>query len=216
LNYFAKTKVILVTSSIQGEGKTFAAVNLAQSLCSVKNNKVLLLGLDLRNPKVHTMLGIDRKSNKGITNCLVDDKLDISTLIDKSDQVSFDFLLSGPIPPNPTELLLSDRLSAIIEFGKQHYDYVIIDSAPCLLVSDTLNISKYADTTLYMTKSKHTKIKLIDYINKLHEDKALNNIAVVINGCESGGQMGYSYGYSYGYNYGYNYGYSSNEEDSKT
>ena len=216
LNYFSKTKVILVTSSIQGEGKTFAAVNLAQSLCSVKNNKVLLLGLDLRNPKVHTMLGVDRKSGKGITNCLIDDKLDVSTLINKSDQVSFDYILSGPIPPNPTELLLSDRLSEIIEFGKQHYDYVIIDSAPCLLVSDTLNISKYADTTLYMTKSKHTKIKLIDYINKLHEDKALNNIAVVINGCESGSQMGYSYGYSYGYNYGYNYGYSSNEEDSKT
>ena len=215
LNYFSKTEVILVTSSIQGEGKTFAAVNLAQSLCSVKNNKVLLLGLDLRNPKIHTLLNLDRKANQGITNYLVNDTIDLKTLVEKNDQVSFDYILSGPIPPNPTELLLSDNLKDIIEFGKQNYDYVIIDSAPCLLVSDTLNISKYTDTTVYMTKSKHTKIKLIDYINKLHEDKSLNNIAVVINGCESGGPLGYSYGYSYGYNYGYNYGYSANEDHSK-
>ena len=212
LNFLDKSKVILVTSSIQGEGKTFAAVNLAQSLCSVKNNKVLLLGLDLRNPKVHTMLNIDRKLNKGVTNFLVDDKIDIKTLVEKNHQVSFDFILSGPIPPNPTELLLSDNLNDLIEFGKQNYDYVIIDSAPCLLVSDSLNISKYAGTTVFMTKSKHTKIKIINYINKLNNDKALNNIAVVINGCESGSNFGYSYGYGYGYNYGYNYGYSSNEK----
>ena len=216
LNYLSKTKVILVTSSIQGEGKTFAAINLAQSLCSVKNNRVLLLGLDLRNPKIHTMLNLDRKANQGITNYLVNDTIEIKTLVEKNDNVSFDFILSGPIPPNPTELLISDNLNDIIEFGKQNYDYVIIDSAPCLLVSDTLNISKHADTTVYMTKSKHTKIKLIDYINKLKEEKSLKNIAVVINGCESGGPLGYSYGYSYGYNYGYNYGYSSNEDDSKT
>ena len=214
LNYFSNTQVILVTSSIQGEGKTFAAVNLAQSLCSVKNNKVLLLGLDLRNPKIHTMLNLDRKANQGITNYLVNGTIDLKTLVEKTNEVSFDFILSGPIPPNPTELLLSDNLIDIIEFGKQNYDYVLIDSAPCLLVSDTLNISKYADSTVYMTKSKHTKIKLIEYINKLSEDKSLNNIAVVINGCESGGSLGYSYGYSYGYNYGYNYGYSENEDNS--
>ena len=99
---------------------------------------------------------------------------------------------------------------------KKNYDYVIIDSAPCLLVSDTLNLSRFADTTIYMTKSKFTKLKLVDYINKLYTDKSLNNITVVLNGCESGGTYGYSYGYSYGYNYGYNYGYSSNEADSKT
>ena len=216
LSYFSKNKVILVTSSIQGEGKTFAAVNLAQSLCSVKNNKVLLLGLDLRNPKVHTMLGIGRKTNKGVTNYLVSDNIEIKSIIEKNDKVSFDFILSGPIPPNPTELLLSDKLVELVEFGKLNYDYVIIDSAPCLLVSDTLNIANYADTTLYMMKSKHTKIKLIDYINKLKEEDLLNNIAIVINGCESGDSFGYSYGYSYGYNYGYNYGYSSSEDNLKT
>ena len=116
----------------------------------------------------------------------------------KSD---FDFILAGPIPPNPAELLLSEKLSKIIHFGKQNYDYVILDSAPCLLVSDSLNLKRCVDITLYLTKSKHTKLDIINYINTLSEDESIPNIAVIINGLEK--NKG-AYTYNYGYNYGYN------------
>ena len=114
-------------------------------------------------------------------------------------------ILSGPIPPNPSELLLSNKLEEIIQFGKQNYDYVIIDSAPCLIVSDSLNIIKYADTTIYVIRSCFTGLELIEYINKLSKDKIINNLAVIINGLQENDKQ-------YSYNYGYNYGYKEEDE----
>ena len=158
---------------------------------------MLLLGLDLRNPQLHKFLDINKNEENGITNYLIGNAHDIDSLISKNDNVDFDFILSGPIPPNPSELLLSNKLEEIIQFGKQNYDYVIIDSAPCLIVSDSLNLIKYADTTIYVIRSCFTGLELIEYINKLSKDKIINNLAVIINGLKENDKQ-------YSYNYGYN------------
>ena len=208
LSYISNPKTILVTSSIKGEGKTFTAINLAQSLTAVNNNKVLLIGCDLRNPQIHKLLDIT-KDQIGLTNYIINTKQEIQELIQKNEKINFDFILSGPIPPNPTELLATPRMSEIINYAKANYDYVIIDSAPCLLVSDTLSLTKLVDTTIYVTYSKVTELNLIHYINTLYEDKVVENMAIILNGIDSSNNnYGYKYGYKYGYNYGYKYGYS--------
>ena len=208
LSYISNPKTILVTSSIKGEGKTFTAINLAQSLTAVNNNKVLLIGCDLRNPQIHKLLDIT-KDQIGLTNYIINTKQEIQELIQKNEKINFDFILSGPIPPNPTELLATPRMSEIINYAKANYDYVIIDSAPCLLVSDTLSLTKLVDTTIYVTYSKVTELNLIHYINTLYEDKVIENMAIILNGIDSSvNNYGYKYGYKYGYNYGYKYGYS--------
>ena len=204
LSYISNPKTILVTSSIKGEGKTFTAINLAQSLTAVNNNKVLLIGCDLRNPQIHKLLDIT-KDQIGLTNYIINTKQEIQELIQKNEKINFDFILSGPIPPNPTELLATPRMSEIINYAKANYDYVIIDSAPCLLVSDTLSLTKLVDTTIYVTYSKVTELNLIHYINTLYEDKVVENMAIILNGIDSSDN---NYGYKYGYNYGYKYGYS--------
>ena len=208
LSYISNPKTILVTSSIKGEGKTFTAINLAQSLTAVNNNKVLLIGCYLRNPQIHKLLDIT-KDQIGLTNYIINTKQEIQELIQKNEKINFDFILSGPIPPNPTELLATPRMSEIINYAKANYDYVIIDSAPCLLVSDTLSLTKLVDTTIYVTYSKVTELNLIHYINTLYEDKVVENMAIILNGIDSSNNnYGYKYGYKYGYNYGYKYGYS--------
>ena len=133
---------------------------------------------------------------------MLNNEQDINSLIHQNESVDFDFILSGPIPPNPAELLLTERLHNLIAFAKQNYDYVILDTAPCVLVSDTLNLFKYADATIYLTKSKYTELKLVEYINQLKKDNLINNPAIVLNGLENNPN-------SYGYNYGYGYGYGS-------
>ena len=198
-------KTILVTSSILKEGKTFTAINLAQSL-ALANNKVVVLGLDLRNPQIHKYLEITKDADLGVTNYLTNNVQDISLLINQNPSVDFDFILSGPIPPNPAELLLSERLNDIIDFARKNYDYVILDTAPCLLVSDTLNILKYADSTIYVTRSRYTELNIIDYINQLKEENIVNNLSIVLNGLDQKSNK-----YGYGYNYGYGYGYKNED-----
>ena len=192
-------KVILVTSSIKGEGKTFAAINLAQSISSIKNTKVLVIGVDLRNPQIHRYINQDKDSVIGLTNYLNEKDIDYKKTITNSSSLNFDFILSGPIPPNPAEILLNSKLALLIEKAKKDYDFVILDSAPCLLVSDTLGIMNLVDSTLYLTKAKHTDLKLIEYINYLSTDKIIKNPAIVLNGVSSK-SIQYNYGYGYGYN----------------
>ena len=191
-------KVILVTSSIKGEGKTFAAINLAQSLSSINNAKVLAIGVDLRNPQIHRYINQDKDSIIGLTNYLNEKDIDYKEIITNSPDLNFDFILSGPIPPNAAEILLNSKLGLLIEKVKKDYDFVILDSAPCLLVSDTLGIMNLVDSTLYLTKANHTDLKLIEYINHLSSDKIIKNLSVVLNGVSTEG-MQYNYGYGYGY-----------------
>ena len=191
-------KVILVTSSIKGEGKTFAAINLAQSISSVKNTKVLVIGVDLRNPQIHRYINQTKDDSIGLTNYLNEKDIDYKKIIKNSSNLNFDIILSGPIPPNAAEILLNSKLGLLIEKVKKEYDFVILDSAPCLLVSDTLGIVNLVDTTIYLTKANHTDLKLIEYINHLSSEKIIKNPAIILNGVSTEGLL-YNYGYGYGY-----------------
>ena len=214
------SKVILSTSSIKGEGKTMSAFNIAASYAAT-GKKVLMVGADLRNPRLHNVLEIERLgTEKGLSSFLVSDSNEVisdhifSTAIFNS---SMDVLLSGPIPPNPAELLGSKKFESVLNTLKENYDYVIIDSAPLVLVSDTLPLLKYADLTLYTTRAHYTEKKLTDFIKGLVNDKKVINIGLIFNGVKSGGtsywKYGYSYRYSYQYKYNFGYGYGYEEDN---
>ena len=199
-----RNNLILITSSIKGEGKTIVSTNLA-SLLSHKYEKVLLIGADLRNPQIHKYIGSD-KSVKGLSNYIYSDNINWKDLLIKLDNL--DILLSGTIPPNPTELLSSKKFENFIKEISSKYDYIIVDSAPCLLVSDTFEISNLFDTTLYVVRANHSDKKLCDFINEIHKNNRLSNMNLVLNSVGNSSEYGYKYGYQYGYNYSYKYGYN--------
>jgi capsular exopolysaccharide synthesis family protein len=189
---------ILVTSSISGEGKTFIAVNLAKSLAE-KGKKVVLLGGDLRNPKIHKFLNLE-KPKKGIVNYVLDSKLDIHEITTSfsEDLSSFDIISSGIAQSIPTTILANPRFETLMSKLKNKYDYVVIDSAPTQLVSDTLIFAASADITLLVTRFRYTDKKLINYSLKLAKERKLKNMAYVVNGMKRS-----SHAYAYGYGYGY-------------
>ncbi|MFT5254325.1 MAG: capsular exopolysaccharide synthesis family protein, partial [Flavobacteriales bacterium] len=193
-------KVLFVTSSIQGEGKTFVSYNLANAYSNL-GKKVLIVGTDFRNPQLHKYLDLLIREGKGLSNYLNDNVVNWEDLIYKSKEAdfSFDILLAGVIPPNPTLLLSSSRFKNFIEEIKKEYDFIIFDTSPTLLVSDTLIISKYADTTLYVIRAGITEKKLLTFSNKLAVDKKIINMGYVINDVNFNGRYGYNYGYGYGY-----------------
>ncbi|OXA86332.1 GumC family protein [Flavobacterium hydatis] len=189
-------KIFFVTSSIKGEGKTFVSFNLASTLAQL-GKKILIVGTDLRNPQLHKHLDQSKLDNKGLSNYLHNNSLEWQDLLykNKTTDFSFDVLLSGDIPPNPILLLSSKRFTTFVNEIRGLYDIIVFCTPPTLLVSDSLIISKYADTTLYVVRSGMTEKKLVSYSSRLNEDKKLNNMGYVINDIASG------------YNYGHNYGY---------
>jgi len=203
-----KAHVVLCTSSIQGEGKSFAAMNLSLAMSSL-NKKVLLIGGDLRNPQIHKYLKIDKKRG-GLVNYLMDNSYDWKSSIIKSfeNHPTHEILIAGILPPRPTQLLTNGNFEKLIEEAKSSYDYIVIDSAPTLLVTDTLLMAHLADVTIYLTRANHTDKKLIAFYKDLKQKGKLKNLAIVINGLGPKNAYGYGYGYKYGYKYGYNYGYS--------
>jgi capsular exopolysaccharide synthesis family protein len=210
-------KIFFVTSAIKGEGKTFVAYNLANAYAHL-NKKILIVGCDLRNPQLHKHLEESRKSNKGLSNYLYDGTLSWEELIIKKqvDEYAFDVLLAGDIPPNPTLLLSSERFEKLINETKAIYDIIIFDTPPTLLVTDSLIISKFADTTIYVTRSGKTEKELIKYSSKLHLDKKITNMGYVVNDIHFKRSYGYGYGYNYNYSYNYGYGYGYGRDVEKT
>jgi capsular exopolysaccharide synthesis family protein len=209
------SKVILCTSSIKGEGKTICAYNIAASYCAT-GKKVILVGADLRNPQLHSLLEIERDIQKGLSASAVAENHNNLSEIISSHKIfnnSMDILSSGPIPPNPAEILGSSKCFDIINSLKNIYDVVVIDSAPLVLVSDTLPLLKLADLVLYSVRAHYTDVKLATFIRGLVDDKKIGNIGIVFNGIKAGGLSYYKYGYGYRYsyqsryNYGYGYGY---------
>ena len=189
-----KNPVILVTSSVNSEGKSYVATNLAISL-SLLNKKVALVGLDIRKPMLSTYLGL---SSEGcLTSYLSDDSYSIDDLVVPSEFSNLDILPSGIIPPNPNELLQSNRLDQLFDELRQRYDYVIVDSAPVAMVSDTFQLSRVADMTVYVCRARYTTFDLIDFLNQVNEQKRLPNIVTVLNGVNAK-SIGYGYGYGYG------------------
>jgi Mrp family chromosome partitioning ATPase len=126
-----------------------------------------------------------------------------------------DVVLSGQIPPNPSELLLSERFEDMINAAKAEYDYIVVDTAPTILVTDTALISRFADSTLYVTRAGLTDIRLMPHINEYYKDKKLINIGLIINGLPETGISAYKYGYTYGYAYGYGYNYGEKPSKKK-
>ncbi len=200
-------QTILVASTIKGEGKTFTAINLSISF-AIMNKKVLLIGADLRNPQLHRYLSTS-KSEVGLQDYLHDPSVDWHNIINKKqlENPNLDIILSGRIPPNPAELLSNGRKEQLINEAKKEYDIIIIDSAPTLLVTDTLLISQYVDATLYVVRADFTPKKLIPFSVNLSNREKLKNMTYVINNVGLNYGYGYKYGYSYKYKYNYAYGY---------
>ncbi len=210
--------VIVVTSVIKGEGKTFCATNIAFTKASL-GKKVLLIGADLHNPQIHTYLNVE-KNNDGLVNYLVDSNFNWKNALLKSDSVNCDILIGGQIPPNPAQLLNNGNFEKLLNEAKNIYDHIIIDTPPCLLVSDTFGIGEYADIMLFIIRCNHTNLDLLDFIKESYEKGVIKNESmIVLNGVGASNRYGYgyaynySYGYKYSYNYNYGYGYEYKSEE---
>lgn len=190
--------VIMFTSSTSGEGKTFTAANLAVSF-ALLGKKVLVVGLDIRRPRLSTLFEINNK-NKGITNLLTHDTPTRAEVLDEimpsGINKNLDILLAGPVPPNPTELLSRQSLEDVFAILRKEYDYVIVDTAPVGLVSDTLQIGRVTDITIIVCRADYTEKSAFELINTLHEEKKLPNVCIAINGIDMSKKK---YGYAYGY-----------------
>jgi capsular exopolysaccharide synthesis family protein len=206
-----KGKVIYVTSTIKGEGKTFVSLNMSLAFASVKK-KVLLVGADLRNPQLHTYFDINKSHIKGLSNYLHNPDVSLDDCITEGFGINeyHKICFSGIIPPNAPQLLAGDAFEKFLEEAKAEFDYVIVDLAPTLLVTDTLIVSRFADETVYVTKANHTDKKLLEYSKELNAKGKLRNMAYVVNGVGQSGSGRYGYGYTY--NYGYGYGYNTDSE----
>ncbi len=205
-------KVIMNTSTVKGEGKTFSALNLAMTYSSF-DKKVLLIGADLHNPQLHKYLNVE-KSITGLTNFLMDKNMNWeSALLKPNSELNCDILLGGAIPPNPAQLLSNGNLDVLLEKAKSKYDYIIIDTPPSLLVSDTLTIAHLADVVLFVTRCNHSNKEVLNFIKDVINDEKIKNVALVLNGLGKMNAYGYGYGYKYSYNYGYGYGYNSDDGD---
>ena len=207
-------KVILVTSTVSGEGKSFISANLAISL-SLLGKKVVIVGLDIRKPGLNKVFNISRKE-QGITQYLSNSEKNLMDLVQASDvSKSLYILPGGTVPPNPTELLARDGLDKAIETLKKNFDYVILDTAPAGMVTDTLLVGRVADLSVYVCRADYTRKAEFTLINELAENNKLPNLCTVINGLDlQKKKYGYYYGYGkygkyygYGKRYGYGYGY---------
>jgi capsular exopolysaccharide synthesis family protein len=188
-------KTIFVTSTIPGEGKTFLSVNLASTF-SLSGKKVLLIGMDIRNPKLNEYL--DLPNTPGLTNYLSLSKAQIDDFIVKLDKFdSFSILPPGKIPPNPTELLMNTKVDEMFVKLKKDYDYIIVDTAPVSLVSDTIMLAKYADTFVYVVRANVLDKRMLHIPKMLYKENKLPNMAVILNDTQV--IKGYGYGYGYGY-----------------
>lgn len=196
-----KGSVVLFTSSIQGEGKSFCAFHNAITISNL-NKKVLLIGVDLRNPQLHEYFNIDRNV-LGLTNYLSNKSDDWKQFLQKDTNFSnnLDVLFSGEIPPNPTQLLTNSNFESLIEEARNLYDYIILDTAPVQMVSDTLNFSYLADVTAFVLKYDYSEKNTLSNINSFVKKEQLKNIGIIINGVN----MKTAHGYGYGRNYSYQY-----------
>lgn len=197
-----KAKVILLTSSISGEGKTFCAENLA-SIYSISGKKTILIGADLRKPRMFRIFNDDNAS--GLSNYL-SGNLSNDKLIKKTAYSCLDYINSGPNPPNPAELLDKDNMNDLLDFLKKQYDYIIIDTPPICLVSDALPLIDKVDLTLYVVRQNYTKIGLLSYVNEMYKSEKIKNVSIVMNDTDY--SLGYGYNYGQGYYYYGQYGSS--------
>jgi len=186
-------KTILITSSIGGEGKTYTSINLA-SVLSLGGKKTVLIGVDLRKPKIFGDFNIS--NDKGLSNYLIG-QVSLDEVIQSTDYEFLDIISAGPIPPNPSELLLEGAFDELIAELKQKYDYIVLDTPPVGLVADAYQLMHHADVVLYMSRYNYTDKTLLRTIDEKYKNKEIENAAFILNDFES--KSGYGYGYGYGY-----------------
>jgi capsular exopolysaccharide synthesis family protein len=195
-----KCKKILVTSSVSGEGKTYVSLNLASAM-ALSGKKTCLVGMDLRKPKMSEYVGIDHKV--GLSTYLVD-RSEKEDIIMPTKYENLYLVPSGPVPPNPAELLLKDKMKDFLEYLEQDFDIVVMDTPPIGLVSETMDLLRFSDVNLYIVRQDYTHKKYLLMINDLYANDQISNFYAVFNGIRAGGDV-YDFG---GYNYGYGYNYS--------
>lgn len=185
----ARDKVVLMTSTSSGEGKSFISINLAASLALLGKN-VLLVGMDIRNPQLSNYLDIHPRF--GLTQYLASSDISLESLIHHMDEPStMDVICAGPIPPNPAELLLSHRVDELFDALRERYDYIIVDTAPIGLVSDTFTLDRIADASIYVCRANFTSLSDLELINDIHEKHRLKKVSLVINGTAAKKSYGY-------------------------
>jgi tyrosine-protein kinase Etk/Wzc len=197
-----KCKKIFVTSSIPKEGKTFCSVNLAATF-ALSDKKTLLVGMDIRNPKLDSYLSLP---SKGVTNYISQNENKINDYIVKVEGYNnFYVIPSGVVPPNPSELLMSEKIGLMFQSLEEEFDYIIVDTAPVSVITDTQIIAKYADAFVYVMRANYLDKRMLNYAQALYNDKKLPNMSILLN--DTIIKRGYGYGYGYGNGYGYGYGY---------
>ncbi|MFA5557194.1 MAG: polysaccharide biosynthesis tyrosine autokinase [Flavobacteriaceae bacterium] len=192
-----RAKTVFITSTLPKEGKTFVAVNLAGTF-ALSGKKTLLIGMDIRNPKLSDYLKLP---SKGLTSYLASNDVDLDSIIVKQEGYKeFYVMPPGIIPPNPAELLMSTKIAEMFEYLKAKFDYIIVDTAPVSLVTDTLLIAQNADAFVYVIRENYLDKRMLHIPQKLYKEKKLPNMSVLLNDTYS--RKGYGFGYGYGYGYG--------------
>jgi len=205
------TKTLMITSSVSGEGKTFCSINIA-TVFAMSEKRTVVVGLDLRKPKIFDDFNI--KNDIGIVNYLIGQK-SLEDITQKTNIPNLDVITSGPIPPNPSELIMGENMNHFFEELRQKYDYIIIDSPPVGLVTDAVELSQYVDVTLYIIRQNYTKKEMIHMLNNRVKREELKNVSIIFNGYENKAKYGSNYNYGYGYGYG-NYSNGYHEEELKS
>lgn len=206
MSYLSPNKeqlTILFTSSISGEGKTFASINMA-SVYSLLGKKTLLIGLDLRKPKIAEEFGL--VNDQGMSSCLSKD-IPWREVVKRTKYENLDIILSGPIPPNPAELLLQNKFSKIMSEIKQEYDVIVLDCPPAGLVSETKELFKHSDVNFFIFRQGFSNKSNIQILNNLIEKGGVSKIYAILNDVHIDKGYGFGYGYGYGYGYSSHYGY---------
>ncbi|MEN9489356.1 MAG: hypothetical protein RL494_1621 [Bacteroidota bacterium] len=205
----AGTKTLMLTSSVSGEGKTFCSMNIA-TVFALSEKKTVIVGLDLRKPKIFDDFNIENTT--GVVNYLIGQKT-LDEITHHTHIPYLDVIPSGPIPPNPSELIMGESMKKMIEELKLKYNYIILDTPPVGLVSDALELTAFCDATLYVVRQNVTRKEMLSLVNNKHKRGELHNISIVFNGFEHKAKYGNAYGYGYGYGYGnYANGYHETEK----
>ncbi|SFD73936.1 polysaccharide biosynthesis tyrosine autokinase [Flavobacterium phragmitis] len=189
------SKTLMITSSISGEGKTFCSINIA-TVFALSEKKTVIVGLDLRKPRLADEFQLN--TPLGVVNYLIKQN-SLEEITNSTSIPNLDVILSGPIPPNPSELILSDAMKELIEELKLKYDYIVLDTPPVGLVSDSLELVQFSDVILYIVRQNYTKKDMITLLNNRIKRGELTNVSIVLNGYENKAKYGGDYGYGYGY-----------------
>jgi capsular exopolysaccharide synthesis family protein len=188
-----KKRIITVTSTVSGEGKTFVSLNLA-GVIALSDTKVVILDLDMRKPKIH--MAFDEENHAGISTILIG-KHKLQDCIRRTTISTLDYIGAGPTPPNPSELILRPELDVLLKELHLYYDVIVIDTPPVGLVTDGILVMKKADLPIYVVRADYSKRYFVKNVNKLVKNNSFSKLSIILNGFKHLSQYGYGYDYSY-------------------